>query len=44
MGFEYVCPGFSGFVPKEISDQHPELDIIEMSWFGFHNWLLPADS
>jgi len=46
LGMTPICPGFAGFVPKEIKRIYPNLELIETSWGGgnFHNWMInPKD-
>lgn len=41
LGMKPICPGFAGFVPKEMKRIFPKIEIIETSWGGaFHNWML----
>lgn len=47
LGMSPICPGFAGFVPKEIKRLYPNVNLSEMSWHGdvFHNWMLsPEDT
>lgn len=46
LGMKPICPGFAGFVPKEIQEIYPETRLTETSWCdgAFHNWMLsPQD-
>lgn len=45
LGMKPVCPGFAGFVPKELMRLYPDIKLLETSWCGgvFHNWMLSPD-
>ena len=42
LGMSPICPGFAGFVPKEMTRLYPDLELIETSWCSgaFHNWMI----
>ena len=41
LGMHPICPGFAGFVPKNMQRLYPDIQITETSWGGaFHNWML----
>lgn len=46
LGMKPICPGFAGFVPKEIKRIFPDAELIETSWCdgAFHNWMLSPKS
>ena len=43
LGMKPICPGFSGFLPKEILRIYPDARLVETSWSDFHNWLLMTE-
>lgn len=44
LGMNPVCPGFAGFVPKEMSRLFPNMKLIEAKWVGgFKNWIVSPD-
>lgn len=43
LGMKPICPGFAGFLPKEIKRIFPEANMVQSDWDAFHNWMLMAD-
>jgi Alpha-N-acetylglucosaminidase (NAGLU). len=45
LGMRPICPGFAGFVPKEMTRIYPDLKLFETSWSGgaFHNWMVSPE-
>lgn len=46
LGMKPICPGFAGFVPKDIERLYPQIELIETSWCdgAFHNWMVSPDN
>ncbi len=45
LGMSPICPGFAGFVPKEMARLYPDMELLETSWSGgaFHNWMVSPE-
>lgn len=44
LGMKPICPAFAGFVPKEIKNYYPDIEITLTTWSDtFHNWMISPE-
>lgn len=45
LGMKPICPAFAGFVPEELKELYPDIEIVKTSWAGaFENWMISPKS